>query len=53
MKEFPNKKLAAKKLSQIYHKYKIRKKKLRNTKVLTEVQLRRIRFYAPEVKEEL
>ena len=44
MRVFPHKKLAAKKLSQIYKQHKIRKKKIRHTKILGDVQRRQLRF---------
>ena len=37
MHQFPHKKLASKKLSQIYKKYKIRKKKIKITKILSDI----------------
>ena len=39
MKKFPDKKLAPKKLSQIYHYHKKKKKKLRRTKILSDIQI--------------
>ena len=53
MSIFPQKKLAPKKLAQIYREHKIRKKKLKVTKILGDVQKRQIRFQVPEVKESL
>ena len=50
---FPQKKLAPKKLSQIYKQHKIRKKKIRMTKILDDVQRRKIRFQVPEARESL
>ena len=44
MKKFPDKKLAPKKLQIIYRKYKIRKKRIKNTKILNDIQRRKIRF---------
>ena len=53
MHAFPHKKLTPKMLSSIYRKHKIRKKKIRITKILDDVQRRRIRFQVPEVRESL
>ena len=53
MRMFPGKKLAPKKLQSVYKKHKIRKKKLRRTKVLNDVQRRKIRFLVPIVRGEL
>ena len=53
MRRFPDKMLAPKKLQSVYKKHKIRKKKIRNTKILTDVQRRKIRFLVPEVREKL
>jgi len=36
MKRFPDKKLAPKKLQSVYKKNKIRKKKIKNTKLITD-----------------
>ena len=36
-RQFPDKKLSPKKLQSVYKKYKIRKKKIRHTKILTDV----------------
>ena len=44
MSIFPAKKLAPKKLQSIYKKHKIRKKKVKITKILDDVQRRKIRF---------
>ena len=37
MRMFPGKKLAAKKLAQVYRRHKVRKKKIRTTKVLNDI----------------
>ena len=44
MRKFPDKKLAPKKLQMLYRKYKIRKKRIKNTKILNDIQRRKIRF---------
>jgi len=36
MREYPDKKLSSSKLAYIYKRYKVRKKKIGNTKVLTD-----------------
>ena len=36
VKKFPDKKLAPKKLQSVYKEHKIRKKKIKNTKLLTD-----------------
>ena len=53
MRAFPEKKLAPKMLSHIYKKHKIRKKKIKITKILGDVEHRKIRFQVPEVREAL
>ena len=53
MRVFPDKKLSSSKLAYIYKKYKIRKKKIGNTKILTDDQKRRIRFQLPEVRDQV
>ena len=49
MKRFPDKKLAPKKLQSVYKKHKIRKKKIKNTKILNDIQRRKIRFQVKDV----
>ena len=53
MRVFPDKKLSSSKLAYIYKRYKIRFKKIGNTKVLTDVQKRRIRFQIPLVRNQM
>ena len=53
MRTFPSKKLTPLYLSQIYKRHKIRKKKVRITKILDDVQRRKIRFQVPDARESL
>jgi len=53
MRVFPDKKLSSSKLAYIYKKHKIRKKKICNTKILTDVQKRKIRFQLPLVRDQV
>ena len=53
MRQFPDKKLSSSKLAYIYKRYKIRKKKIGHTKVLTDKQKRKIRFQIPDARDQL
>ena len=53
MRVYPDKTLSSSKLAYIYKKYKIRKKKIGNTKILTDVQKRKIRFQLPQVRDQV
>ena len=44
MARYPAKKLSRQRLSQIYKKNKVRKKKIRVTKIMDEIQRRKVRF---------
>ena len=53
MRTFPEKKLCYTKLAKIYREHKVRKKKIKITKVLNDDQLARIQIQVPQVRESL
>ena len=50
---FQDKTIKTYKLRKIYRQYGIKKKKLRKTKILSDIQKRTIRFQVPGVQDKL
>ena len=53
MRVFPTRKLSKSRLHRIYKKYRVRRKKVKITKVLNNRQRKRIQRYIPDVQKEI